>query len=90
MSHQVVWTDDIFRFVCEKARLSDKEQQILKTRVFDGMTIIEQAEKFHCDRATIIRKTNIIKIKYDAIQKIYPDVLRPRVNSVYEKYMDEH
>lgn len=89
MSHQVIWTKDTYDFVCEHAMLSDFERELLSTRIA-GMTITQQMFYFNRGRTSINDAIKRIKQKYDVVQKQHPEILDPRTDSVYEKYMDEN
>lgn len=54
------------------------------------MTRVQTSFYLSLSVSTIDKIVARLKQKYDIVQKEYPDELRPRRNSVYEAYMDEH
>lgn len=88
MSHQVIWTKKVLDFFCDAANLTPLERDIMVTRL--TMTGIEQSQYLSISTSSLDRAIKRLKVKYDACQKEYPDVLKPRRNSASETYQDEH
>lgn len=89
MSHEVVWTKKVLERFCEAAKLTDFERQVMETRIA-GMTITQQAFYLSVSDSTVCRTVARLKKKYDAVQKEYPDELKPRRKTVYEDFMDNN
>lgn len=89
MSKQVPWTKDVLNNFCEMAMLSETERFIMETRV-KGWTITRQALELNCSESSVHRQINILKKKYDIVQKEHPDMFPIRKTSAAEIYMDTH
>lgn len=90
MAHQVKWTRSVLEFFIEEALLNSFEEEIMRTRVIDGMTVTEQAQLLMCSKSKIEKTIALLKQKYDAVQQEFPDKLPPRKFSAKEVYMDTH
>lgn len=88
MSHQVIWTKRVLDFFCEAANLTPFEREVMITRL--TMTRLQQADYLSVSLSTLDKCIARLKRKYDAVQKEYPDELKPRRKSAAETYMDEH
>lgn len=90
MSKTVHWTDDTLRFFIEKALLTEDEIFILTTRL-KGWSITKQSLEMGKSERTVSRLVKSIRVKYDVIQKQYPNEMPLRnVNSKTDKYLDTH
>lgn len=89
MSKQVNWNKEVLEFFIEEALLSDFEAEIMRTRVA-GMPVKEQATHCLCSVSKVEKTIARLKIKYDYLQKQYPDKLPIRRSSAKELYMDTH
>lgn len=89
MAHQVRWNKDILDVFIEAALLDDFEIEIMRTRI-NNMTISEQATRMNCSKSKIEKTIANLKIRYDDVQKLYPDKLPQRKFSAKELYMDNH
>jgi len=88
VSHQVIWTKKVLDFFCDAANLTPLEREIMVTRL--TMSRVEQSQYLSISLSSLDRAIKRIKVKYDACQKEYPDVLKPRRSSAAETYLDEH
>lgn len=75
--YQIEWTLNKVRFVEEKAMLSEEECYVLEQRV-RGASITSIALALHRSNSTIHNIIRNIRIKYDRVQKEYPDQLDVR------------
>lgn len=89
MAHQVHWTKDVYNNFIEMAMLSPKEVKVLEMRV-RNCTITETAIALNCSESSIHRMVNLLKKKYDVVQKEHPEMFPKRRVSDQEKYMDTH
>lgn len=89
MSHEVLWTDRLTEEFIAKGALSQDEAYIMRSRT-RGYTVQQQSEHLKKSTATISRMVSLLKRKYDAVQKEYPDMFPVRKKSKIEKYMDEN
>lgn len=87
--HQVKWTKKLLCDLYEHAMLNEDEQYIMESRI-KGVPVSMQAVHLCCSEATVHRMIAKIKIKYDAVQKEYPEKFPPRRKSAKETWMDEH
>lgn len=87
--HQVKWTKQITELFIDLAMLNDDEAYIIRSRV-KGTTVTQQALYLHKSEATIHRMIRALKIKYDSVQKEFPDLFPERKQSRAERYMDTH
>lgn len=85
----MLWTDKLTEEFISKAALSEEEAYIMRTRA-RGYTVIEQSIALSCSPSSIARKIAVLKRKYDAVQKEYPDIFPIRKDSKVEKFMDEN
>lgn len=90
MAHQVKWTRSVLEFFIEEALLNSFEEEIIRTRVMDGMTVTEQAQLLMCSKSKVEKTIALLKQKYDTVQAEFPDKLPPRKFSAKEVYMDTH
>lgn len=89
MAHQVPWNETIYTEFCRAAMLSDREREVLRTRIM-GYSISEQADLLRVSKSTISRAIEVLKKKYDRVQKLNPSVLPERTTSAEETWMDTH
>ena len=89
MSKQVVWTHDVMTNFIKMALLTEDEIFILESRV-KGWTVTQQAMKLNKSESSVHRSINLLKKKYDIVQKEHPDMFPPRRSSAKETYMDTH
>lgn len=89
MSRQVIWTKQSLETFIEEAYLTEEEIVILRTRLA-GWTISEQADRLGVSVGTINRMIRRLKIKYDIVQRQYPQILPVRKNCAAELFMDSH
>lgn len=89
MSKQVPWTKTLTERFIDLAALSSDEAYIMRGRV-RNMTVTEMSMNLGKSEATIHRMIKMIKIKYDLVQKEYPDEFPERKASAKETYMDTH
>lgn len=75
--YQIEWTLDKVRFVEEKAMLSEDECFVLEQRV-RGVSITSIALALHRSNSTVHNLIKNIRIKYDRVQKEYPNQLDVR------------
>lgn len=75
--YQIDWTLNKVRFVEEKAMLSEEECYVLEQRV-RGTSITSIALALHRSNSTIHNLIKGIRIKYDRVQKEYPNLLDVR------------
>ena len=85
----MLWTDKLTEDFIKKAALSDDEAYIMRTRA-RGYTVTQQAMALNKSESTIARMIAIIKKKYDAVQKEFPEDFPKRKTSKVEKFMDEN
>lgn len=89
MAKQVLWTDKLTEAFIEKAALSEEEAFIMRTRA-RGYTVTQQSIALSRSTSSIARSIAVLKTKYDAVQKEYPDIFPVRKTSKVEKFMDEN
>ena len=89
MSKQVPWTHRLTERFIELGALNSDEAFIMRGRV-RGMTVTEMAFNLSKSESTIHRTIKLLKIKYDLVQKEYPDEFPVRKSSAKETYMDTH
>lgn len=89
MAKQVPWTNKLTERFIELAALNSDEAYIMRGRV-RGMTVIEMSQNLCKSESTIHRTIKMLKIKYDLVQKEYPDEFPVRKSSAKETYMDTH
>lgn len=89
MSKGVLWTDKLSEEFIKRAALSEDEAFVMRTRA-RGYTVSQQAMKLNCSEVTVHRKIAMIKKKYDAVQKEYPDIFPVRRKSKTEEFMDNN
>lgn len=85
---KLIWTRYSYEKFVHEGFLSEFEQRVLETRI-KGMTVLQQADHFHCSKSTIEKTITVLKKKYDEVQKRCPD-LPLRKRSLQEQYMDTH
>lgn len=88
MAKQVLWTQQVLESFIEKALLTEDEEYIMRTRC-RGMTVVQQAIKMNKSESAVNKMISVIKIKYDAVQKEFPDLFPERRYSIAETYMDK-
>lgn len=88
MVKDVKWNFYILEEFNRVAMLSDFEYQIMYTRI-KGMTISQQALKFHCSESKINKTIAELKRKYDSARQ-YSDMLPVRRSTKEEEYLDTH
>ena len=76
-------------FFKQAANLTPLECEIMETRI-SGMTRTQQSFYFNISVSALEKIIARLKKKYDAVQKEFPDRLKPRRASAAETYMDEH
>lgn len=85
MSYEVVWTRRKFELMCTEGMLSDEDKIILDMHI---------RRKSHQEIAMALNYTDVdpindainrFKIIYDELQKQFPEILDPRVKSIYAK-----
>ena len=89
MSKQVPWTKSLTERFIDLAALNSDEAYIMRGRV-RGMTVVEMSQNLCKSESTIHRTVKMLKIKYDLVQKEYPDEFPVRKSSAKETYMDTH
>lgn len=89
MANQVIWTNKVLNAFIEKANLSEEEEYIMRSRCKD-VTVSAQALYLNCSESRVNRMISKLKIKYDAVQKEFPDEFPERKKSAKELYMDTH
>lgn len=89
MAHQVPWTKLLVDNFVEFAMLSEDEEFIMRTRV-KGWTVTKQAMYLNKSESAVHAMIKTMKIKYDNVQKTYPDLFPERKFSIDEVYMDHH
>lgn len=89
MAHQVLWTDRLTESFIQRAALSEDEAYIMRTRA-RGYTVTQQALFLNKSTATVHRMISVLKKKYDAVQKEYPEEFPIRKVVKIEKFMDEN
>lgn len=89
MSIQVIWTKRVTDFFEEMANLNETERKILESRIA-GMTVRQMSRYYAMSERTIATIIARLKVKYDEVQKEFPDDLKPRRNSAAETYMDNN
>lgn len=88
MAKQVPWNNFIYSRFCELAMLSEEEQFILRTRI-QNWPVSKQAMELNCSESLIHKRINMLKKKYDAVQKL-DSRLPERKKSAKETWMDEN
>lgn len=88
MAKQVLWTQQVLEAFIEKALLTEDEEFIMRTRC-RGMTVVQQAMKLNKSESAVNKAISVIKLKYDAVQKEFPDLFPERKDSIAETYMDK-
>ena len=89
MSKQVPWTRDVMLNFERMALLNDMQCYLLESRC-KGVTITEQALHLNVSESTVHRQINLLKKKYDIVQKEHPEMFPVRKSSAAETYMDTH
>lgn len=89
MAKQVKWTKQVFLDFCDYALLNDDEIYIMETRI-KGVPVSIQASHLCVSESTVHRMIAKLKIKYDAVQKEYPDKFPIRKKSIKETWMDNN
>lgn len=89
MAHQVPWDNDIVNAFVKHALLSENEEYIIRSRVYNT-PILAQADYLHMSPDNVNKIISKLKKKYDLVQKKHPDELPPRKFSAKELYMDTH
>lgn len=87
--HQVKWTKQVYELFCEYAMLSEEERFIMKHRI-EGKPITWMSIQLNCSESKIHRAVNLLKKKYDAVQKEHPTEMPERKYSAKETWMDSH
>lgn len=78
MAHQVRWNNELLSLFIKLGELTPRETRVLRLRVVEDMSIIEQAAEMMCSESTINRVTNRLKKKYDSLVKQYPSIFPER------------
>lgn len=86
---QVNWNKNLTELFIDMAMLNEEEQYILTSRI-KGTTVTQQAMQLNKSEVTVHRMIKNMKIKYDNIQKEFPELFPIRKQSKAEKYMDSH
>lgn len=86
---QVKWTEQILKKFEQRALLSEEECYIMESRI-RGATVTQQALKLSKSESSVHRIIKELKIKYDLVQKEYPDEFPVRKKSAKETYMDTY
>lgn len=89
MAKQVKWTKNILKEFEDLAMLSDDECYIMESRC-KNVSVSAQAQHLNVSESTIARMINRLKVKYDAVQKEYPDKFPKRKFSAKETWMDNN
>ena len=89
MAKQVIWTQKVLESFIELGGLNSDEEYIMRSRC-KNVTVLEQSHHLHCSPATVNRIIADLKVRYDTVQKEYPDIFPIRKTSKQEKYMDEN
>lgn len=88
MAHQVPWNKHILEEFISLAQLTEREEQVMRTRVA-GMCRTQQAMELNISIETLDRTIRRLKEKYDKVQPL-SEILPPRKFSVQETWMDTH
>lgn len=89
MAHQVPWCKKYLDIFISEGALNPFEIEIMTTRVYDNMTVTQQALRMNCSKSTVEKCIAKLKLKYDEVQKHNPE-LPPRKFSAKEVYMDNN
>lgn len=89
MAKQIVWTKQVLENFIEQAMLTEDEIFIMETRI-KGWTVTMQAMELKRSESSVHRMINVLKRKYDKVQKENPDMFPVRRSSAKETYMDTH
>lgn len=89
MKSGIVWTKKTTDDFIELGMLTDEETYLLKTRI-KLVPVSVQADYLGCSRSTVQRMLRVIRKKYDAVQKEYPEKFMPRRYSEKETWMDNN
>lgn len=85
MSYEVVWTRRKYDLMCNEGMLSEEDAKILDLHIRRKSLQEIALELHYTDVDPINDAINRLKIIYDELQKEYPDILSPRMKSVYSK-----
>lgn len=85
MSYEVVWTRKKYELMCTEGMLSEEDQKILDMHIRRRSHLEIAIALNYTDVDPINEAINRLKIVYDELQKEYPDILEPRVKSVYAR-----
>lgn len=89
MARQIIWTKQTLETFIEEAYLTDEEVKLLRTRIA-GWTITEQADDLGISVGTVNRMIRRMKLKYDMVQRLHPDIMPVRKMCAAELFMDSH
>jgi len=79
MAHQVNWNRRILEEFIKEGMMTEFEENVLRTRVEKGMTIVEQACVLHGSVSKVNRAIDRLKQKYDSVAA-YDPILPPRAS----------
>lgn len=84
----MIWNKPVYEEFVRLAMLNETEQKVLETRIKEW-TITKQCMELNLTRSTVNKIIKNLKRKYDEVQPM-SEILKPRVSSAKELYMDTH
>lgn len=85
----VPWNEQFYDNFCQKGMLNKDEREVLRCRIM-GYSITQISMCARMSTAKVSRIVKDLRIKYDAVQKVYPDLLPIRKETEQERWQDTH